>query len=152
MPWRLFTPNHGPRRVLLLMAVITTAMAAGGTFAGVYAVVRIGGEVDAGKARDDSLADTDRQIRKAFVTIRDSRVASVKLTCQLNKRQNNVLLALIDFSIEQGRRQGRVVPPAVLAKTQALLVPITTRATNRVCRALGRRARAFPPPPAGPKR
>lgn len=152
MPWRLFTPRNGPKRVLLLMAVITTVLAAAGTFAGVYSVFKLDGQVKAGKRRDAKLAHNDRQIRRAFVTIRDSRVASVKLTCKLNKRQNNVLLALIDFSIEQGRRQGRVVPPAVLAQTQALLVPITPRATDKICRALGRRARAWPPPPPAAKR
>lgn len=145
MPWRLFTPTNGPKKVLLLMAVATTMLAAAGTFIAVYSVVKLDGEQTAGKQRDRDLARADRQIRQAFLTIRTNRVAAVKLTCTLNKRQNNVLLALIDFSIEQSRAKGRQIDPQALDQTRALLLPITPKATNRICRELLARAGAYPP-------
>lgn len=145
MPWRLFTPSNGPKKVLLLMAVVTTMLAAAGTFGAVYSLVKLNGEQNAGKKRDADLARSDRQIRKAFLTIRTNRIAAVKLTCTLNKRQNNVLLALIDFSIEQSRQKGRQIDPEALDQTRALLLPITPKATNRICRALLARASAYPP-------
>jgi hypothetical protein len=147
MPWRLFTPSNGPKKVLLLMAVVTTMLAVAGTFIAVYSLVTLVGEQHAGKKRDEDLARNDRQIRKAFLTIRRSRVAAVKLTCTLNRRQNNVLLALIDFSIEQSREKGRQIDPEAIDQTRALLLPITPKATNRICRELLARAHAYPPPP-----
>lgn len=153
-PWRLFSPtppNSWHRRVLLLMALATTALAGGGTFTGVYSVVKLDGEQKAGVRRDAVLAKTDRQLRGALVQIRDTRVSGVKLTCRLNRRQNKVLLALIAFSVRESKRRGRVVDPRALAQTNALLRPITKKSTNRICSALLRNARAQPPPPPSPR-
>jgi hypothetical protein len=111
------------------------------------ALVLVLDEQSHGRDRDERLARTDVQIRNALAQIRSTRINGVRLTCKLNKRQNTVLLALIDLSIQQRKREGRYVDPRVLSQTNRLLAPITPERTRRVCQALLRGAQNNPPPP-----
>lgn len=90
--------------------------------------------------------ERDAQITQALRDIRTSRVGSVKITCRLNRRQNRVIIGIINFSIERRRAAGRSDEPAV-RQTRQLLRPITAERTRRACGKLLRRAKGLPPPP-----
>lgn len=100
-----------------------------------------------GRGRDKALKATDVRLAVAVRSIQSSRREAVLIGCKTNQGQNNVLLRLIEFSIEEGRRRGRTPDPAALARTRELLKPITPQATRAVCDALLKRVEAGPPPP-----
>jgi len=115
------------------------------------ALVLVLDEQSDGRKRDKRLEQADVRIGDAFRALQQSRRESVRISCRTNQRQNNVLLAIIEFSIQRARAEGRSPTPEVLAKTNKLLRPITPEGTKRVCAALLRRVDEGPPPPGLPK-
>lgn len=128
---------------ITLGAVIATVIAA-------IALTLVLEEQDKGRERDAKLKQTDVEIGAALKQIRSSRVASVKISCRLNQGQNDVLLALIAFSIQRSKERGVPQDPKALAKLNDLLAPITKEQTKKLCAALLNKANDLPPPPPLP--
>jgi len=107
-----------------------------------------------GRARDAQAAEarvrlkhTDQRLGAAIDQIQESRREGIRISCKTNQGQNNVLLALIQFSIRNAQRDGRQINPDDLARTRRLLRPITPERTQQVCDALLTKVENGPPPP-----
>jgi uncharacterized protein YjiS (DUF1127 family) len=100
MPWRMVdTPTTElRRRLVLVLAVLTSILAAAGTFAGVYAVIRIGQQ--------------QGDIRDAVDQIQKSRVLLSRQSCRQRNNERSVQRA----NLQQSKVQLARISDAALAQ------------------------------------
>jgi uncharacterized protein YjiS (DUF1127 family) len=99
MPWRLIDQSTSAlrRRLILVLAVLTSLLAAAGTFAGVYAVIRIGQQ--------------QHDIKDAVAKIQQSRIVLSKQSC----RQRNNERAITRSNLRQNLAQLTKISDGALA-------------------------------------
>lgn len=99
------------------------------------ALVLVLDEQSKGRERDTALHRADLRISQTVGRIQRSRIEAIRISCQADQRQNNVILKLVELNIREAPRQG-VVNPERIAEVRRLLGPITREQNDAVCDAL----------------
>lgn len=85
MPWRLFrAESEVHRRLLLCLAILTSILASAGTFTGVYAILKISGQVNA-----------NCEVLSVLLTTRADRDKSIELFQPIRKQNPKQFDALV---------------------------------------------------------